>query len=189
MPAGALTVSGNAKVNVPGAIVVDSSSSSAISGSGTASLSALDHRRRGGLPEGRRRDLQFYTEYGRPQSLTDPLAGLATPSTSGLTNYGSVNLTSGSKTISPGIYSSIKVSNNASLTMNAGLYIIEGGGFSVSGSANVSGSGVTIYNAGSYCPHTGGTYGSIAWSSTGTFKLSAPSTGTYAGILIFPVTR
>ncbi len=69
--------------------------------------------------------------------------------------------------------------------MSAGTYIIEGGGFSVSGSANVSGSGVTIYNAGSNCPSTGGTYGSINWSSTGTFNLSAPSSGTYAGILIF----
>ena len=69
--------------------------------------------------------------------------------------------------------------------MSAGTYIIEGGGFSVSGSANVSGSGVTIYNAGSNCPSSGGTYGSINWSSTGTFNLSAPSSGTYAGILIF----
>ena len=110
-------------------------------------------------------------------SLADPLAGLAAPSSSGLTNYGSVSLTSGSRTISPGIYSSIKVSNSASLTMSPGTYIIKGGGFSVSGNANVSGSGVTIYNAGSNCPSTGGTYGSINWSSTGTFNLSARAVG------------
>ena len=109
--------------------------------------------------------------------MADPLAGLSTPTTSGVANYGSMDLTSGSKTISPGIYSSIKVSNNACLTMNAGAYIIKGGGFSVSGSACVSGSGVTIYNAGSDCPSTGGTYGSINWSSTGTFNLSAPTAG------------
>ncbi len=141
----------------------------------------LDHRCRGRLPEGLGRDLQSRTEHGRGVAWPTLLPGLATPSTSGLTNYGSVNLTSGSKTISPGIYSSIKVSNSASLTMNAGTYIIKGGGFSVSGSANVSGSGVTIYNAGSNCPSSGGTYGSINWSSTGTFNLSAPSSGTYAG--------
>ncbi len=181
---GALTVSGNAKVNVPGAIVVDSSSSTAISGSGTASVTASIIDTVGGYQKASGEAFGPAPSTG-VASLADPLAGLATPSTSGLTNYGSVNLTTGSQTIKPGIYSSIKVSNSASLTMNAGMYIIEGGGFSVSGSANVSGSGVTIYNTGSNCPSTGGTYGNINWSSTGTFSLSAPSSGTYAGIVIF----
>ena len=148
---GALTVSGSAKVSVPGAIVVDSSSSSAISGSGTASLSASIIDVVGGYSKASGETFSPTPDTGA-SSLADPLANLATPSTSGLTNYGSVNLTSGSKTISPGIYSSIKVSNSASLTLSAGTYIIEGGGFSVSDSANVSGSGVTIYNAGSNCP-------------------------------------
>ena len=124
-------------MSVPGAIVVDSSSSSAISGSGTASLYAAIIDVSGWLPEGVGRDVQCALNTGAG-SLADPLAGLAAPSTSGLTNFGSVNLTSGSKTISPGIYTSISVSNSASLTMSAGTYIIKGGGFSVSGSANVS---------------------------------------------------
>ena len=181
---GALTISGNARVSVPGAIVVDSSSSSAIAGSGTASLTASIIDVVGGYQKASGEAFSSSPNTGA-SSLADPLAGLVIPSTSDLTNYGSVNLTSGSQTISPGVYSSIKVSNSASLTMNAGTYIIKGGGFSVSGSANVSGSGVTIYNAGSNCPSTGGTYGSINLSSTGTFNLSAPSSGTYAGTLIF----
>ena len=94
--------------------------------------------------------------------VADPLASLPLPSTSGLTNYGSENLTGNSSaTIKPGIYSSISVSGNASLTLSSGTYIIEGGGFSVSGNASVSGSGVMIVNAGSDYPSTGGTYGSI----------------------------
>ena len=181
---GALTVSGTAKVNVPGAIVVDSSSSTAISGSGTASLTASIIDAVGSYQKASGEAFSPLPSTGAAM-LADPLAGLAAPSTSGLTNYGSVNLTTGSQTIKPGIYGSIKVSNSASLTMNAGTYIIEGGGFSVSGSANVAGSGVTIYNAGSNCPSAGGTYGSINLSSSGTFNLSAPSTGSYAGILIF----
>ena len=39
--------------------------------------------------------------------------------------------------------------------MNSGTYIIEGGGFSVSGNASVSGSGVMIFNAGSNYPNAG----------------------------------
>ena len=51
----------------------------------------------------------------------------------------------------------LSVSNSAHLTMNSGVYIIEGGGFSVSGTGTVTGSGVVIFNVGSTYPTTGGT--------------------------------
>ncbi len=111
---------------------------------------------------------------------------MAEPSTSGLTSYGSESLSGNSSaTIKPGIYSQITVSGNGTLTLNSGLYIIEGGGFSVSGNASVTGSGVTIFNAGSKYPSTGGTYGSITLSGNGSYNLTPPTTGTYAGIVIF----
>jgi hypothetical protein len=42
-----------------------------------------------------------------------------------------------------------------------------------------------IYNAGSAYPNAGGSFGSISFSSNTTFNLSAPTSGTYAGVLIF----
>ncbi len=42
-----------------------------------------------------------------------------------------------------------------------------------------------IVNAGSKYPTTGGTYGSITLSGNGSYNLSPPTTGTYAGIVIF----
>ena len=69
--------------------------------------------------------------------------------------------------------------------MNSGTYIIEGGGFSVTGNASVSGSGVLIVNAGSKYPTTGGTYGGITLSGNGSYNLTPLATGTYAGIVIF----
>ena len=61
--------------------------------------------------------------------IADPLASLAAPT--GGTNQGSVNLSKGSQTISPGIYSSISVSGKGtSLVLKPGVYIIKGGGFS-----------------------------------------------------------
>ena len=69
--------------------------------------------------------------------------------------------------------------------MNPGIYIISGGGFSVGNSANVNGVGVMIYNTGSNFPNTGGTFGAISFGSSGKINLSAPTTGPYAGILIF----
>ena len=116
--------------------------------------------------------------------LADPFASLPAPSTTGLTNYGAYSLSGNSTgTINPGIYHSITVAGNASLTMNAGMYIIEGGGFSASGNASITGTGVTIYNAGSNYPSSGGTYGAITLSGNGTFKLTPPTSGTYAGLL------
>ena len=119
-------------------------------------------------------------------AIADPLAALAPPGTTGLTSYGSESLSGNSSaTIKPGIYSQITVSGNAKLTLSSGTYIIEGGGFSVSGNASVSGSGVMIVNAGSKYPSSGGTYGGITLSGNGSYNLSPPTTGTYAGIVIF----
>ena len=86
-------------------------------------------------------------------------------------------------TISPGIYKSISVSGNAILKINPGIYIVEGGGFAVSGNAGVTGTGVTIYNAGSKFASSGGTYGAITVGGNGTVKLTPAATGAYANLL------
>jgi hypothetical protein len=85
------------------------------------------------------------------------------------------------RTIHPGVYSQIKVSGNAKLTMTAGVYIIEGGGFTVSGKARVTGSGITIYNT----RNVSGAYGGVTVGGTSIVNLSSPAAGTYTGILIF----
>ena len=69
--------------------------------------------------------------------------------------------------------------------MEPGIYVIAGGGFTVSGNASLTGDGVTIYNAGSNYPDSGGSFSSIALSGNGEVDLSAPTSGTYTGILIF----
>jgi hypothetical protein len=87
-----------------------------------------------------------------------------------------VNLSgSATTTIPPGIYPSITVSNSAKLTLASnGIYIIQGGGLSVSGAASISGTNVLIVNAGSNYPTIGGTqtYGAITLSNSGAINLS-----------------
>ena len=121
-------------------------------------------------------------------SIADPLVSLPLPSLTGLTNYGAVSVAGNSSvTLSPGIYTSIQMSGNAIVTMSPGTYIIKGGGFSVSGNARVSGSGVFIFNSGSSYNGTtdGGSFGAITLSGNGTISLTPPTSGTYNGILIF----
>lgn len=182
---GALTVSGNASLKIPGSLVVDSSSSSAILASGNAQVKASVIDVHGKVSKSGNASFSPAPVNGAAV-VSDPLASLAEPSTSGLTNYGAESLSgNSSKTVMPGIYSGITVSGNAALTLSSGTYIIEGGGFSVSGNASVAGSGVMIFNAGSKYPSSGGTYGSITLSGNGSYNLTPPRSGTYAGIVIF----
>ncbi len=191
---GALNASGNADVVLPGGLYVDSDSSSAILASGNAKVNV------GGavLVVGgvSKSGNAAVTKTGTPASASDPLAGLPLPAvtdSSGnpLPSYGPVSVSGNTtKTLQPGIYTSIQVSGNAQVTLNnsgAGIYIIEGGGLSVSGNASVSGKGVMIFNAGSAYNGTtdGGTEGSITLGGTGTITLSGPTGGQYAGIVIF----
>ncbi|HKM55189.1 MAG TPA: Ig-like domain repeat protein, partial [Isosphaeraceae bacterium] len=182
---GALSLSGNASINLTGGVYVDSRSSTALSASGNAQVKASVIDVHGGVQKSGSASFSP-TPIAGAATVPDPLASLAAPSTSDLTNCGSESLSGNSSaTINPGIYSQISVSGNGTLTLNSGIYIIEGGGFTVSGNASVSGSGVMIFNAGSKYPTTGGTYGSITLSGNGSYKLSPPATGAYAGIVIF----
>ena len=152
---GALSLSGNATIKIPGMLAVDSSATTALTASGNASVTASAIQVVGKVQKSGNATFNPTPVTGAP-AVADPLAGLAPPGTSGLSNYGSEILSGNSSaTIKPGIYSQIKLSGNANLTLNAGTYIIEGGGLAVSGNASVTGSGVLIVNAGSSYPTTG----------------------------------
>jgi streptogramin lyase len=186
---GALTVSGNASINIPGEIVVDSSSTSALSAAGNAQIMASAIDVQGGFQE--TGNATISPAPTTDVSVADPLGTLGTPSPTGLTSYGPVSFTTGTHTICPGIYTQIKVSGNASLTLSAGsggspgIYIIEGGGLTVTGGASLSDQDVFIYNTGSNYPGSGGNFGGITLSGSGTFALTAPASGPYAGVVIF----
>jgi hypothetical protein len=182
--AGALTISGNSSLNVPGNLIVDSSSSTALSASGNATVKASSI-----LVVGKIQQSGNPTFSPAPVSgvaaVANPLQNLTGPSSTGITNYGAVAISgSTSRTINPGIYSQISISGNALVTFNPGLYLIEGGGFTVSGTASVVGSGVTLYNTSSNYPSATGAYGGITLSGSGSINLSAPISGPYTGVVI-----
>jgi hypothetical protein len=184
---GALTVSGGAQLKVPGNLIVDSSSSSALTTSGSASVTATTIQVTGNYKKATGTTISPAPVTG-VAAVPDPLGGPAGPSSAGMTNFGAVNLRgNATETIQPGIYTSIAVSNSAKLTLAPGIYIIEGGGLSVSGAASLTGSGVLLVNAGSSYPTIGGsqTYGAITLSNSGSINLSPPTSGTYANLVIF----
>jgi len=114
----------------------------------------------------------------------DPLAQVAEPQVSGC-DFGvptPVNVSGGVATLNPGVYcDGISIGSGASVTFQPGVYILNGGGLSVSGNSTIQGTGVTFYNTAqgnhSYAPVTltGGTLG----------FLSAPTSGPTEGMLFF----
>ena len=208
---GALNLSGSASVSVTGDVMVDSSSSSAITVSGAASVKAAGMQVVGGVQKSGSPTLSPQPVTGS-QVVADPLAALPLPVIpSSPTNYGSKSIGgSTTTTLQPGLYSQISISGAANVTLAAGTYVIQGGGFtasgsavvsigagtsiileggglSVSGAAAVSGTAVTVFNLGTGFNGTtdGGSFGPITLSGSGSVSLTPPSSGTYAGIIIF----
>lgn len=82
-------------------------------------------------------------------SLPTPIAGMSSFST---TSQGSVQLTGGTTTLNPGIYSTIKITNSANVTFNPGIYVVASNStnaITITGSGTIRGNGVMFYNTGS----------------------------------------
>ena len=110
-------------------------------------------------------------------AISDPLASLPPPIVGGCT-YNNFKVTSGSQSLSPGVYcGGIEVGSNASVNLLGGTYVIKDGPLTVKSSATLSGSGVTLYLTGA-----GAT---VEVKAGSTISLTAPSAGAFAGILMF----
>jgi hypothetical protein len=187
----ALSLSGNASIQIPGRVVVDSDSRTALAASGNVRITASAIQIVGGVKASGGATLSPTPVTGAA-AVANPLAFLSGPTTAGLTNYGAAGYSgNGSFALNPGIYKQISVSGNASVKLNPGLYLIEGGGLTVTGNASMTGAGVMIYNTSSNYPNAGGNFGGITLSGNGTFSLSAATSsanGADAGIVIFQPT-
>jgi hypothetical protein len=111
--------------------------------------------------------------------MTDPFIDMAPPTVGNCTT---TDLSSHSdQTISPGVYcGGINLDSHAHLTLNPGVYIIKtadshGNAINLGAQTTLTGTGVTIYIEAGGVVMTGGA----------TVNLTAPSSGTYQGILFY----
>jgi hypothetical protein len=181
--AGALKLTNNATINVGGVVYVDSSSSTALSASGNASITASNIKIVGGYSGAN--NVFHPPPITGVAPLADPLASVPVP-TGNFTNQGSVSISGNTvQTLNPGIYGQINVSGNAVVTLNPGIYVLKGGGLSVGINARLTGTGVLLYNAGSNYPNAGGNFGGITLGGSGIITLSAPTSGVYTNMIVF----
>ena len=111
----------------------------------------------------------------------DPLAYLSPPDPSTLPNRGFslLTLALGPTTLQPGVYKGgIRIAGLARVTMQPGIYYMQGGGFTVADTASLTGIGVTIVNA-PVLPTD-----AITIAGTGSVTLTPPTSGLYSGITI-----
>lgn len=101
--------------------------------------------------------------------VADPFASLAVPAT------GPTRPNTNGSPLQPGNYTN-GMSLSGTKTLNPGVYYVSGGSFSINANANISGAGVTIYIKSGV---------SVSMNGNATVNLSAPTSGTYSGMLFF----
>lgn len=117
--------------------------------------------------------------------VPDPYADIDEPLLNGACEDGTIGKPQGTTVVTPtnnhpsGVASARYCGGltvKGDVVFKAGLYIIDGGTFTINGNVSVSGEGVTFYL-------TGGA--SLKFNGTAEIDLSAPTSGPYSGLLFF----
>jgi Tfp pilus assembly protein FimT len=177
----AFTVSNGVSVSSSCGILIDSNSNTALTASGGATLTAPTISVVGKYTVSGGATISPTPTTGA-SAASNPLSYL-TPPAVGSCNYTNYSAGGGATvTLNPGVYcNGISIANGATATLNPGTYILKGGGMTFAGGAKVTGAGVMFYNT--YA--AGYPYGPITFNNGTTETLVAPTTGAYAGILMF----
>jgi Flp pilus assembly protein TadG len=113
-------------------------------------------------------------------TVADPLASLPEPPETsapcGYTNDIVVNAGQ-TKPLSPGVYCNKLEVNGGTITLNPGIYVFRDTLFKLNSGGKATGTGVMIFLMGKE--------GRLELASNSTLELSAPTSGTYAGIVMF----
>jgi Flp pilus assembly protein TadG len=160
--ADALSLSGNGTINAKSATIVGNYTTS-----GNAKLNVTNGVTTGAAP------------------MADPYANVSIPAYAGC-NQTNLHITT-AKTLTPvnGIYvlcNGLSVSGQGNVTLQPGVYIVNGGNLSISGGSTVTGTGVTIIMTDSTTPTSTGT---VSISGGANVTLAAPTAGPTAGLAFF----
>jgi hypothetical protein len=178
---GAISLQGGASVNLTGCSLYDNSTNStALSVGGSANLSALSVGVVGGVSGA----TSITTTNGIKAGIgavADPYVNDSFLPPSGCTqnNFSAKNTV----TIDPGVYcGGMSFNANANVTLNAGIYYVDGGSFTANGGAVInSNGGVTLV----FTKKNGSSWPTVTINGGATINLTPPTTGQTAGIVIF----
>jgi Flp pilus assembly protein TadG len=177
---GAANGQGSTTVNLGGCSLYDNSDdTTALVLGGSARLSALSVGVVGGISGSENiAALQGIKTGAGP--VTDPYAKDSFPDFSGCAERNYVGKET--ETISAGVYcGGMKFNAGANVTLNPGIYYLDGGGFTVNGGAKVTGNGVTLV----FTKNSSNDWATASINGNATVTLSPPRSGPTAGIVVF----
>ena len=168
-------------------VAANSTASNAIFVGGASSMSAAALSTPGGFSTQGSGQLNISgIESTDAAAIPDPYADRTVPTPGTCTYAGQIKNTT--RTLSPGTYCASGSNpaidiKDSTVTLNPGVYILVDAGFSATGPTTViNGSGVTIVLTGT---GSGSKIGSVNITSNPTLTLSAPTTGSTAGMVFF----
>ncbi len=178
---GAVRVTGGAQVAIDCGMVVNSDDPEALTQDGSSCLNATRIKVVGGYNG----DCVAPNPKTGTAPATDPLKTLAPPEHGGCDEPGRVVVAGGrSTTLSPGVYcGGISIVADSSVTFQAGLYVLDGGGLSIGGQATATGTNVSFFLTENSCA-----IANVSIQAGATVSLSAPTVGYYPngnGVLFF----
>ncbi len=173
-----VSVSGSAQVDLGCGVIANSSDSDGIDENGTGCLTATEIKVVGGTSG----DCINPTAGTGINPVDDPLAALQGPPGPYPCDYTNVTVSNASQSpLQPGTYCGfLRINTSAPIVFDPGLYILDRAGFTINGSANVTGTDVSFY-----LTANGNVSDDITFSGGATVVLSAPSDGPLPGILFY----
>jgi Flp pilus assembly protein TadG len=188
-----ISMTGNATVSLGCGMISNSSGSSAVTATGSASITASPIAAVGNVPPSS--NYASGTEL-LPYSLPfdDPFADLPQPTVpTNCNNELRIQPNDPPRTIAtseavpgqPGVYCFRGMDVKATLNLQPGTYIIDGGNLDFGSQAIVTGAGVTFILTSRNAASNPNQIAQLVINGSATLNLSAPDIGTYAGVLMY----
>ncbi len=162
----AVEISGSTLVNIGCEIESLSTSSNSVdvSGSVTWGSSTMSITTKGGISGATVPSI--VTQTTNSTTISNPFTGLTSPTSNGTATAATSCPSSGSRTLNPGTFSGLSLSCNT--VLNAGIYVINGGTFSLNAASNIDGTAGVMFVLKNGAK--------LSWSGgTGNVDLRAPS--------------
>jgi Flp pilus assembly protein TadG len=178
---GAVSMGGSTSVNLSNcSVFANSTNATALTVGGSASLTADMVGSAGGVSVSSSNVTVTDGILSHMGPVTNPYADLHVPSY-GACDHNNTKVKVDT-TLDPGVYcNGISVNAGATLTLNPGIYYIDGGDLSANGGGTINGAGVTIVLTSS----SGRNYATANINGNASINLTAPISGATAGLVVF----
>lgn len=176
-----VTAWGSTTLDLNCGIMSNSISANSVIAGGSSTVKASPVAAVGGVPDSS--NYASGTErfpYSVPQA--DPFAGLPLPAIGSGNSSGDVK-SNQTKSLSPGTYAGMNIQGTANLS--PGIYYIDGGTLKINAQAVVNGTGVVFVLTSKNAASSPSTIAVADFNGGATLNLTAPTTGTYAGVLFY----